>query len=82
MGGNRLPRNLTIPEAKLIPLLTLQTDTTMVMKMTTPNRTVQTNPEDPEGLMVLEVQMVPEAPEVPADLATTPPMSKTSCRNS
>ncbi len=72
----------------------LQTDMTMVTKMTTPNWAVQTNPEDPEGLMVLEVwvalvvpvvlevQMVLEAPEVPADLATTPPTSKTSCGNS
>ncbi len=64
---------------------------TMVTKMTTPNQAVQTNPEDPEGLMVLEVPVVPvvlevqmvlEAPEVPVDLATTPPTSKTSCGNS
>ncbi len=94
MGGNQPPRNLTIPEAKPIPLLTLQTDMTMVTKMMTPNQAVQTNPEDPEALMdpgvqaapvvleVLEVPMVPEAPEVLADLATTPPTSKTSCRNS
>ncbi len=96
-GGNRPPRNLTIPEAKPIPRLTLQTDTTKVTKMTTPNRAVQTNLEDledPEALMVpgvpvapvvlvvLEVQMVPEASEVLADLATTPPTSKTSCGNS
>ncbi len=91
MGGNRLPRNLTIPEAKPIPLLTLQTDTTKVTKMTTPNQAVQMNPEVPEALTdpgvrvaleVLEVPMVPEAPEVLADLATTSPMSKTSCENS
>ncbi len=91
MGGNRPPRNLTIPEVKLIPLLMLQTDTTKVTKMMTPNQAVQMNLEAltdpgvqaaPVGLEVLEVPMVPEAPEVPADLATTPPMSKTSCENS
>ncbi len=64
MGGNRPPRNLTIPEAKPIPLLMLQTDTTKVTKMMTPNQAVQTNLE------------------VPADLATTPPTSKTSYGNS
>ncbi len=78
-GATGRPQNLTIPEAKLIPLLTLQTDTTKVTKMTTPKQAVQTNPEDPEaraapvGLEVLEI---------PADLATTPPTSKTSCGNS
>ncbi len=43
----------------------LQTDTTMVTKMSTPNQAVQTNPEVPEALtapVVLEVPMVPEAP--------------------
>ncbi len=88
MGGNRPPQNLTIPEVKPIPLLTLQTDTTKVTKMMTPNQAVQMNPEVPEGwaapvgLEVLEVPMVLEAPEVLADLATTPPTSKTSCGNS
>ncbi len=94
MGGNQPPWNLTIPEAKPIPLLMLQTDTTKVTKMTTPNQAVQTNLEDPEaltdpgvwvapvGLEVLEVPMVLEALEVPADLAPTPPTSKTSCGNS
>ncbi len=76
MGGNRPPWNLTIPEAKPIPLLMLQTDTTMVTKMMTPNLAVQTNLEAPVVLEVLEVPMVP------GDLATTPPTSKTSCRNS
>ncbi len=85
MGGNWPPQNLTIPEAKPIPLLMLQTDTTMVTEMTTPNQVVQMNPEAltdpgvwavwaaPVGLEVLEVPMVLEAPEGPADLATTPP---------
>ncbi len=50
MGGNAPPRNLTIPEAKPIPLLTLQTDTTKVTRMTTPNQAVLTNPENPEAL--------------------------------
>ncbi len=50
MGGNRPLWNLMIPEAKPIPLLTLQTDMTMVTKMTTPNWAVQTN---------LEALMVP-----------------------
>ncbi len=96
MGGNRPLWNPRIPEAKLIPLLTLQTDMTMVTKMTTPNQAAQMNPEDLEALtdqeslealvdlvalVVLEVPMVPEAPEVQADLATILPMSKTSCRN-
>ncbi len=45
MGGNRPPRNLTIPEAKPIPLLTLQTDMTKVTKMTTLKQAVQTDPE-------------------------------------
>ena len=85
MGGNRPPQNLTIPEAKLIPLLTLQTDTTKVTKMTTPKQAVQMNPEAQAalvGLEVLEVPMVPGGPEVLVDLATTPPTSKTSCGNS
>ncbi len=71
-----------IPEAKLIPLLTLQTDTTKVTKMSTPKQAVQTNPEAWAAPVGLEVPMVPGAPEVPADLATTPPTSKTSCGNS
>ena len=85
MGGNRPLQNLTIPEAKPIPLLTLQTDTTKVTKITTPNQAVQTNPEALTDLgvqvapVVLEVPMVLEAP---VDLATTPPTSKTSWRNS
>ncbi len=69
----------------------LQTNATMVTKMTTPNRAAQTNPEDlvalmdqedqvaPAALAVLEVPMVPE---VWVDPETTLPMSKTSCRNS
>ena len=84
MGGNRPPRNLTIPEVKPIPLLMLQTDMTKVTKMKTPNQAVQTDPGvrvAPVGLEVLEVPMVLEALEVPADLATTPPTSKTSCGN-
>ncbi len=38
MGGNQLPWNPMIPEAKLIPLLMPQTNTSMVMKMMTPNQ--------------------------------------------
>ncbi len=77
-----------IPEAKLIPLLTLQTDMTKVTKMTTPNQAVQTNPENPEALTdpgvwaALVGREVLEVPMVPVDLPTTPPTSKTSCRNS
>ncbi len=88
MGGNRPLQNLMIPEAKPIPLLMLQTDTTMVTKIMTPNQAVQTNPEVPEaltdpGVRVALVALVAlEVLEVPVDLETTPPMSKTSCGNS
>ncbi len=75
-GGNRLPRNPKIPEAKPIPLLTQQTNATRVMKMTTPNRAAQMDPAAPA---VLEVPMVLEVLAAPA---TTLPMSKTCCRNS
>ncbi len=82
-----------IPEAKLIPPLTLQTDTTMVTKRMTPNQAAQMNLEDlaaltdqdqvaPEVLVVLEILEAPIVPEVRADLATILPMSKTSCGNS
>ncbi len=90
MGGNRLPWNLKIQEAKPIPLLMLQTNATMVT-MTTPNWAAQVNPEDLAALMdqedqvapvVLEVLEVPMVPEGQVDPATTLPMSKTSCRNS
>ncbi len=85
--GNRPPQNPMIPEAKLIPLLMLQTDTTMVTKMTTPNWAAQTNPEDPAALMDQEDQVASADPvalvvlEVHADWATTLPTSSTSCRN-
>ncbi len=72
----------------------LQTNATMVTKMMTPNQAAQMNLENPAALMdqedqeapvalvVLEVLEAPMVPEVQADLATTLPMSKTSCRNS
>ncbi len=85
MRGNWLPRNPKIPEVKLISLLTLQTNATMVTKMMTPNRAAQTNLEDLAALMDQEDQVAPaalEVLEVQADLATTLPTSKTSCRNS
>ncbi len=63
----------------------LQTDMTMVTKITTPNWAAQTNPEDLAALMDQEDQMAPavlEALEVQVDPATTLPTSKTSCGNS
>ncbi len=70
MEGNLSPWNLTIPEVKLIPPLTLQTNTTTVMMDLTHNLVAQMD------LVVLEVL------EVQADPATTLPMSNISCRNS
>ncbi len=60
----------------------LQTNATMVTKMTTPNRAAQTNPEDPVALMDQEDQVALAVLEVQADPETTLPMSKMSCRNS
>ncbi len=77
-GGNLLPQNSTIPGAKLIPSLTLSTDTIMVTKVMTSNQAAQMNPE------VQVVQKVLEAPmvwEVQVVLATILPTSKTFCRN-
>ncbi len=85
MGGNWLPQNLKIPEAKLIPLLMLQTN---AMKMMTPNWAAQMNLEDQVALMDQEDQVAPVVlvvsmvPEVRADPATTLPTNKMSCRNS
>ncbi len=90
-GGNLPPWNLMIPGAKLIPPLTLQTDTTLVMKVMTPNQAVQMNPEDPATLTDQEDQVAlvdledleaPTVLEIWADMATTLPTSKTSCGNS
>ncbi len=76
-----------IPEAKPIPLLTLQTDTTMVTKMMTPNWAAQTNLEDQVALTDQEDQVASADPvalvvlvvlEVQVDPAKTLPMSKTS----
>ncbi len=73
MGGNRPLWSLTIPEAKPIPLLTLQTDTTKVMKMTTPKQAVQTNPEVRAAPVGLEVPMVPGGPGGPGGPGNNPP---------
>ncbi len=76
MGGNQPPRNLKTPEAKLIPPLMLQTDTTVVTKRTIPNQVAQTSPEVPAALMDQGDQAAPVAP------ATIHPTSRTSCGNS